>query len=85
MNDKPSEFQQAADLRRRAEAQVRGHASTHPDSLPPEQARQFTEELQLYPIELELQNEELRRTEAAVEAGSAPETDITLTCEVPAQ
>ena len=74
MNDNPSDPWQAADLRRRAEAQA--HAAAHPDTLTAEQLRQLAHELQVHQIELELQNEELRRTQTALEVSRARYFDL---------
>ncbi|QSA98495.1 bifunctional diguanylate cyclase/phosphodiesterase [Methylococcus sp. EFPC2] len=66
-------------LRRRAEdiARWRAAATTViPDSLPPEAARQLMHELQVHQIELEMQNEELRRTQAELEASRARYFDL---------
>jgi len=74
MNDNPSDPWQAADLRRRAEAQA--HAAAHPDTLTADQLRQLAHELQVHQIELELQNEELRRTQTALEVSRARYFDL---------
>ncbi|MDZ7579260.1 MAG: PAS domain-containing protein [Deltaproteobacteria bacterium] len=59
----------AAELRRRAEARL-GEDRTQGASGPPEEdVQRLVHELQVYQIELEMQNEELRRSRAEVEAG----------------
>ncbi len=76
MNTEPTNPGASADLRQRAEAQVRAHAPTQLDSLPPEQSRQLTYELRVHQVELEIQNEELRRAQAALEASQARYFDL---------
>ncbi len=76
MKNKQSDPEQAAYLRRRAEAQVRAHAAAQSTPLTPVQAAQLTYELQVHKIELELQNEELRRAQAALEASQARYFDL---------
>lgn len=64
----------AAGLRARAEAVLRENASgTLPDAvaLTPEAMHKLLYEMQVYQIELELQNEELRKAEAALNASRA--------------
>jgi PAS domain S-box-containing protein len=59
------------DLRRRAEQEARAQAVPTPDPLAvlsPEAARQALHDLRVHQIELEMQNEELRRTQAALDA-----------------
>ncbi len=51
-----------AELRRRAEAKARSLEAREPEALSPEQALQALHELRVHQIELEMQNEELRRT-----------------------
>ncbi len=65
MNTPPAKPDEPADLRKRAEAQA--SAAKPPAKLTPAQARQLKHELQVHQIELELQNEELRRVQAALE------------------
>ena len=59
-HDKPREL---GNLRKRAEAML-GDKASYAGDLSPEEAREALEELRTHQIELELQNEELRRTQA---------------------
>ncbi|TVP53882.1 MAG: response regulator [Gemmatimonadales bacterium] len=62
---------EAADLRRRAEARVEEDPRTVPaelEGLSLDQVRGMLHELQVHQIELEMQNEELRRSRAELEA-----------------
>jgi two-component system cell cycle sensor histidine kinase/response regulator CckA len=64
----------AVDLRRRAEEAVRGKAAGMPENmenLSPGEARQVLHELRVHQIELEMQNEELRRAQGELEASQA--------------
>ena len=59
------------DQRRRAQTRVADHAARYPGSLEsqfPKEAQDMLHELQVHQIELELQNEELRRTQLEVDA-----------------
>jgi PAS domain S-box-containing protein len=67
---------QAADLRRRAEETARANEDKPLDTLPPEETRQVLHELRVHQIELEMQNEELRRTQAELEASRARYFDL---------
>jgi PAS domain S-box-containing protein len=67
------------DLRRRAEEIAREKAARmpeSPDTLLPEAARQVLHELRVHQIELEMQNEKLRRAQAALEASQARYFDL---------
>jgi PAS domain S-box-containing protein len=69
----------AGNLRRQAEAAVRGKASASPEAkvpVSPEAARQLVHELQVHHVELELQNEELRRAQVELEAMRARYFDL---------
>ena len=59
---------QSAGLRVRAEERAGVNETEIPDSLSPEEARRVLHELRVHQIELELQNEELRRTQQELEA-----------------
>ena len=66
-------------LRLQAEAIAREKAARLPqnlDTLSPQEARQLLHELQVHQIELEMQNEELRRTQEQLEASRARYFDL---------
>ncbi len=67
------------DLRRRAEDAAREVAIGMPenlDALSPEDARKVLHELRVHQIELEMQNEELRRAQGELEASRARYFDL---------
>jgi signal transduction histidine kinase/ActR/RegA family two-component response regulator len=69
----------ADDLRRRAEEIDREKAAQSPENigdLSPEKARQVLHELRVHQIELEMQNEHLRRTQGELEASRARYFDL---------
>jgi two-component system cell cycle sensor histidine kinase/response regulator CckA len=69
----------AAELRRRAEEINRRSAVREPENLgrmPPEEVRRMLHELQVHQIELEMQNEELRRRQAELDAERAAYFDL---------
>ncbi|OGV69114.1 MAG: hypothetical protein A3K19_25030 [Lentisphaerae bacterium RIFOXYB12_FULL_65_16] len=69
----------AAGLRQRAEAKAKATQPPGPDSadtLSPAAARQALHDLHVHQIELELQNEELRRAQAELEAAKARYFDL---------
>ncbi|MDD5170968.1 MAG: HD domain-containing protein [Syntrophales bacterium] len=69
----------ATHLRRRAEEIARVKVDRMSDefnTLPPEEIRRLLYELQVHQIELEMQNEELMQSRAAVEKGLAIYTDL---------
>jgi PAS domain S-box-containing protein len=75
-DDRP---EQAAELRRRAEEIAREKAAQSPEdleALSPEETRQTLHELRVHQIELEMQNEELRRAQAALDAARARYFDL---------
>ena len=76
MNPPPSKRDELAGLRKRTESQARAHAAAHPVKLMSSQAGQLTHELQVHQVELELQNEELRRTRTALETSQARYFDL---------
>jgi len=70
---------QAVELRRRAEETARGTAAQSPEDLDaqsPEETRQTLLELRVHQIELEMQNDELRRTQAELDAARARYFDL---------
>ncbi|MDP2725011.1 MAG: hypothetical protein Q8O44_01940, partial [Syntrophales bacterium] len=70
MTEKETRSGQANDLRRRAEEIAREKASRMPENLEalaPEEVRQLLHELRVYQIELDMQNEELRRAGEALQ------------------
>jgi PAS domain S-box-containing protein len=64
-----------SDLRQRAEEKA-ARLPEHPGPVSPEEAQQQLHELQVHQIELELQNEELRRAQAALEESCARYLDL---------
>ena len=76
VTEKKSRSDQANDLRRRAEQKARADEEKTLDTLPPEEARQVFHELRVHQIELEMQNEELRRAQAELEASRARYFDL---------
>jgi two-component system, cell cycle sensor histidine kinase and response regulator CckA len=68
-----------AELRRRAEAASAGRAAHAPEdleSLSPDEIRRLVHELRVHQIELEMQNEELRRAQADLDAARARYFDL---------
>jgi PAS domain S-box-containing protein len=75
-DDRPGD---AAELRRRAEEMARERAARAPENLQalsPEEARRTLQELRVHQIELEMQNEELRRAQAELDAARARYFDL---------
>ncbi len=66
----------AADLRHRAERQLREHPVKKLSVADHADAKRMLQELQIHQIELELQNEELKLTKAEVDAGLEKYTDL---------
>ena len=69
----------AAELRRRAEEIARGRAVQAPATIEaqsPEEIQQMLHELRVHQIELEMQNEELRRTQAELDDARARYFDL---------
>ena len=68
-----------AELRRRAEELARGEAARTPENLEalsPEATRRLLHELEVHQIELEMQNQELRRAQAELEVARARYFDL---------
>jgi C4-dicarboxylate-specific signal transduction histidine kinase len=79
MENKDDRPEQAAKLRRQAEEITRKKAASSPenlDSLSPEQVKRAIHELRVHQVELELQNEELRRAQVELEATRARYFDL---------
>jgi PAS domain S-box-containing protein len=76
MDDRP---EQAAELRRRAEEMSGETAAQSPENLEalsPEETQQTIHELRVHQIELEMQNEELRRAQTELDAARARYFDL---------
>ena len=67
---------QAADLRWRAEDKAKRDETEIQETLSPEDARDLIHELHVHQIELEMQNEELRRTQVELETSRARYFDL---------
>jgi len=79
MTSKGKASENIAKLRWRAEEFARGKVAPSPEdleSLPPQDLRQMFHELSVHQIELEMQNEELRRTQAQLDAARARYFDL---------
>ena len=79
MAEKKSRSNQANDLRHRAEEIARENAATTPEgleSLSPDAARSLLHDLRVHQIELEMQNEELRRAQVELETSRARYFDL---------
>ena len=71
MSEKETRSSDVAELRLRAEEMARAKAASPPenvDSLSPEETRRTLHELRVHQIELEMQNEELRRVQVELDA-----------------
>ena len=76
MDDRPDD---AAELRRRAEeitSEKAARSQVNPDTLSSDEIQRKIHELQVHQIELELQNEELRRTQEELDAARARYFDL---------
>lgn len=79
MEDKNIHVGPAAELRRLAEETYLKKAPAvpeNPSALPPEELKRILHELRVHQIELEMQNEELRRTQAELDAQRARYFDL---------
>ena len=75
MNKKDASRLDPADLRRRAEELLRGNPADLA-VLPPEEAGRLLHELQVHQIELEMQNDELRKAQLELEASRVKYFDL---------
>ena len=76
MTEEASQLAALSELRRLAEEKVRANEARPPKTLSPEEAGRLIHELQVHQIELEMQNEELRRAENELEASRARYFDL---------
>ena len=74
MKDTPTES--AQDLRQRAEEKLRAKEAMATEMFLPEEAKQLLHELRVHQIELEMQNEELRRTQHELECSRTRYFDL---------
>jgi PAS domain S-box-containing protein len=76
MGHKDESLGDPASLRKRAEATSRAGEPPSPESLSPEEARRTLQELWVHQIELQMQNEELRRAQVELDAARARYFDL---------
>lgn len=79
MNHKNNRIEKAAELRKRAEkiaTKKAAQSSENLENLPPEETRKMLHELRVHQIELEMQNEELLRSQAELESSRARYIDL---------
>lgn len=79
MNSKKSCLKGDVALRQKAEAMAEGRATGAPEnleSISPQESQKLVHELRVHQIELELQNEELRRSQAELDAARARYFDL---------
>ena len=76
MTSKPNRLAEAAELRRRAEDYAAQAGSSLPAPLEPEDTQRTLHELRVYQVELEMQNSELCRSRAGLEAAQARHFDF---------
>ncbi len=76
MTNKPPRKDDFADLRRRAEEKAHTDDAQAQKALSPKESGRLLHELQVHQIELEMQNEELRRAQGELEAARARYFDL---------
>jgi signal transduction histidine kinase len=76
MKKRPGKLLDAAELRRRAEEQLKEKQVETGQSVAEADLRRLHHELEVHQIELEMQNEELRHAQAEIEAGLEKYTDL---------
>ena len=76
MTEEPSQLAALSELRRLAEEKVRANEAQPPKTLSSEEAGRLIHELQVHQIELQMQNEELRRAQNELEASRARYFDL---------
>lgn len=76
MTNKPSPAGPTAALRQRAEDRASADAAQAADALSPEESSRLLHDLQVHQIELEMQNEELRRVQEELETSRANYFDL---------
>ena len=75
MEKEKKELKEAGELRRKAEGRLKEKPAP-PEKLAELETQELVEELRIHQIELEMQNEELRRTQAVVEESRAKYSDL---------
>ncbi|MFA6103181.1 MAG: PAS domain S-box protein [Victivallaceae bacterium] len=76
MDSTNNRSEQAAELRKLAEDIAQKSAARLPETISPEEVRRIFHELSVHQIELEMQNEELRRSQAELDAGRVRYSDL---------
>jgi PAS domain S-box-containing protein len=76
MNKKKAGFEDTADLRQQAEKKLIASKTKVPRSLSVKETKSMLHELRVHQIELEMQNEELRRAQAELKASQARYFDL---------
>ena len=79
MSNQHDASEKAADLRRQAEERIRNQAAEYPGEMAnksPEELKALLHELRVHQIELEMQNEELRRAQIELDAARARYFDL---------
>jgi PAS domain S-box-containing protein len=76
MEKKKRELNGAGELRRKAEERLKAQKPASPAKLSELKTQELIQELQVHQIELEMQNEELRKTQTVVEESRAKYSDL---------